>query len=321
MLSRGTCILGGNRVENIVLVSHGGMAEGVKVSLEMIVGKQQNIHTVSLRPDGDNIQFENELSEKMKALNGSTLIIADLLGGTPCNVAVKNYLNTEDVEIIAGMTLSIVIEAVVNQQVSVKELVCLAKENIVDVKAGMNKAEKDITEASLETELSNFSEYAGQANIVNTRIDERLIHGQVAGIWSTSLDTQRIIVANDEAALDPLQKSSLRMAAPTSMRLSVLPVAEAAENICAGKYGKQRLFLLFKNPTDVLRYLDAGGPIETVNVGNMSYKEGAREVTKSIQVLEAEEAIFEALASKGVKVTAQLVPNDPAIDFMKKLRS
>ncbi|WP_082266013.1 PTS mannose/fructose/sorbose transporter subunit IIAB [Enterococcus crotali] len=321
MLSRGTCILGGNRVENIVLISHGGMAEGVKVSLEMIVGQQQNIHTVSLRPDGDNIQFENELNEKMKALNGSTLIIADLLGGTPCNVAVKNYLNTEGVEIIAGMTLSIVIEAVVNQQVSIKELVCLAKENIVDVKAGMNKAEKDITEASLETELSNFSEYAGQANIVNTRIDERLIHGQVAGIWSTSLDTQRIIVANDEAALDPLQKSSLRMAAPTSMRLSVLPVAEAAENICAGKYGKQRLFLLFKNPTDVLRYLDAGGSIETVNVGNMSYKEGAREVTKSIQVLEAEEAIFETIASKGVNVTAQLVPNDPAIDFMKKLRS
>ncbi|MGX7264761.1 PTS mannose/fructose/sorbose transporter subunit IIAB [Enterococcus crotali] len=308
-------------MENIVLISHGGMAEGVKVSLEMIVGQQQNIHTVSLRPDGDNIQFENELNEKMKALNGSTLIIADLLGGTPCNVAVKNYLNTEGVEIIAGMTLSIVIEAVVNQQVSIKELVCLAKENIVDVKAGMNKAEKDITEASLETELSNFSEYAGQANIVNTRIDERLIHGQVAGIWSTSLDTQRIIVANDEAALDPLQKSSLRMAAPTSMRLSVLPVAEAAENICAGKYGKQRLFLLFKNPTDVLRYLDAGGSIETVNVGNMSYKEGAREVTKSIQVLEAEEAIFETIASKGVNVTAQLVPNDPAIDFMKKLRS
>ncbi|WP_429948332.1 PTS mannose/fructose/sorbose transporter subunit IIAB [Enterococcus sp. AZ101] len=321
MLSRGTCIIGGNQVENIVLISHGGMAEGVKVSLEMIVGQQEHVHTVSLRPDGDNIQFENELKRKMKALNGSTLIIADLLGGTPCNVAVKNYLETEDVEIIAGMTLSIVIEAVVNQQVSIAELVCLAKENIVDVKVGMDKAEKEITAANLETELSNFSEYAGKANIVNARIDERLIHGQVAGIWSTSLDTQRIIVANDEASSDPLQKSSLRMAAPSSMRLSVLPVAEAAENIRSGKYGKQRLFLLFKNPTDVLRFIEAGGMIKTVNVGNMSYKEGAREVTKSIQVLEEEEAIFETIFSKGVNVTAQLVPNDPTIDFMKKLRS
>nr|WP_225583251.1 PTS mannose/fructose/sorbose transporter subunit IIAB [Enterococcus faecalis] len=296
------------------------MAEGVKVSLEMIVGRQEHVHTVSLRPDSDNLQFEKELNEKMKALNGTTLIIADLLGGTPCNVATKNYLNVDGVEIIAGMTLSVVIEAVVNQQASIKELVCLAQENIVDVKAGMNQAEQEISEASKEKELSNYSQYAGKENIVNTRIDERLIHGQVAGIWATSLSTQRIIVANDEAATDPLQKSSLRMAAPSSMRLSVLGVEAAAKNIQSGKYGKQRLFLLFKNPKDVLRFIEAQGPIKTVNVGNMSYKEGAREVTKSIQVLPEEEQIFETIASKGVTVTAQLVPNDPVVDFMKKLR-
>lgn len=307
-------------MENIVLISHGSMAEGVKVSLEMIVGRQEHVHTVSLRPDSDNLQFEKELNEKMKALNGTTLIIADLLGGTPCNVATKNYLNVDGVEIIAGMTLSVVIEAVVNQQTSIKELVCLAQENIVDVKAGMNQAEQEISEASKEKELSNYSQYAGKENIVNTRIDERLIHGQVAGIWSTSLSTQRIIVANDEAATDPLQKSSLRMAAPSSMRLSVLGVEAAAKNIQSGKYGKQRLFLLFKNPKDVLRFIEAQGPIKTVNVGNMSYKEGAREVTKSIQVLPEEEQIFETIASKGVTVTAQLVPNDPVVDFMKKLR-
>ena len=307
-------------MENIVLISHGSMAEGVKVSLEMIVGRQEHVHTVSLRPDSDNLQFEKELNEKMKALNGTTLIIADLLGGTPCNVATKNYLNVDGVEIIAGMTLSVVIEAVVNQQASIKELVCLAQENIVDVKAGMNQAEQEISEASKEKELSNYSQYAGKENIVNTRIDERLIHGQVAGIWLTSLSTQRIIVANDEAATDPLQKSSLRMAAPSSMRLSVLGVEAAAKNIQSGKYGKQRLFLLFKNPKDVLRFIEAQGPIKTVNVGNMSYKEGAREVTKSIQVLPEEEQIFETIASKGVTVTAQLVPNDPVVDFMKKLR-
>ena len=307
-------------MENIVLISHGSMAEGVKVSLEMIVGRQEHVHTVSLRPDSDNLQFEKELNEKMKALNGTTLIIADLLGGTPCNVATKNYLNVDGVEIIAGMTLSVVIEAVVNQQASIKELVCLAQENIVDVKAGMNQAEQEISESSKEKELSNYSQYAGKENIVNTRIDERLIHGQVAGIWSTSLSTQRIIVANDEAATDPLQKSSLRMAAPSSMRLSVLGVEAAAKNIQSGKYGKQRLFLLFKNPKDVLHFIEAQGPIKTVNVGNMSYKEGAREVTKSIQVLPEEEQIFETIASKGVTVTAQLVPNDPVVDFMKKLR-
>ncbi|MDQ8500909.1 PTS sugar transporter subunit IIB [Enterococcus faecium] len=307
-------------MQNIILISHGSMAEGVKASLEMIVGKQDHVHVVALTPDGDNRQFEEELLKKMKALNGSSLIIADLLGGTPCNVALSNYLESENVEIIAGMSLPLVIEATLNSTATVKELI-QATTGIVDVKQKMKQTEIE-KEPSLPMDNSQLYEaYKGKENIVNVRIDERLIHGQVAGIWAPSLHTQRIIVINDEAAADTLQKSSLRMAAPTSMRLSVLSVESAAKNIRSGKYGKQRLFLVFKNPTDVLRYLKAGGKLTHVNVGNMSYKEGSKDITKSIQVLEEEIDVFESIAAMDINVTAQLVPNDPVIDFMDKLRN
>ncbi|MGI8168523.1 PTS mannose/fructose/sorbose transporter subunit EIIAB [Enterococcus faecium] len=308
-------------MQNIILISHGSMAEGVKASLEMIVGKQDHVHVVALTPDGDNRQFEEELLKKMKALNGSSLIIADLLGGTPCNVALSNYLESENVEIIAGMSLPLVIEATLNSTATVKELIQAATTGIVDVKQKMKQTEIE-KEPSLPMDNSQLYEaYKGKENIVNVRIDERLIHGQVAGIWAPSLHTQRIIVINDEAAADPLQKSSLRMAAPTSMRLSVLPVESAAKNIRSGKYGKQRLFLVFKNPTDVLRYLKAGGKLTHVNVGNMSYKEGSKDITKSIKVLEEEIDVFESIAAMDINVTAQLVPNDPVVDFMDKLRN
>ncbi|EME3496685.1 PTS sugar transporter subunit IIB [Enterococcus faecium] len=308
-------------MQNIILISHGSMAEGVKASLEMIVGKQDHVHVVALTPDGDNRQFEEELLKKMKALNGSSLIIADLLGGTPCNVALSNYLESENVEIIAGMSLPLVIEATLNSTATVKELIQAATTGIVDVKQKMKQTEIE-KEPSLPKDNSQLYEaYKGKENIVNVRIDERLIHGQVAGIWAPSLHTQRIIVINDEAAADSLQKSSLRMAAPTSMRLSVLPVESAAKNIRSGKYGKQRLFLVFKNPTDVLRYLKAGGKLTHVNVGNMSYKEGSKDITKSIKVLEEEIDVFESITAMDINVTAQLVPNDPVVDFMDKLRN
>lgn len=308
-------------MQNIILISHGSMAEGVKASLEMIVGKQDHVHVVALTPDGDNRQFEEELLKKMKALNGSSLIIADLLGGTPCNVALSNYLESENVEIIAGMSLPLVIEATLNSTATVKELIQAATTGIVDVKQKMKQTEIE-KEPSLPKDNSQLYEaYKGKENIVNVRIDERLIHGQVAGIWAPSLHTQRITVINDEAAADSLQKSSLRMAAPTSMRLSVLPVESAAKNIRSGKYGKQRLFLVFKNPTDVLRYLKAGGKLTHVNVGNMSYKEGSKDITKSIKVLEEEIDVFESIAAMDINVTAQLVPNDPVVDFMDKLRN
>ncbi|EPN9617348.1 PTS mannose/fructose/sorbose transporter subunit IIAB [Enterococcus faecium] len=308
-------------MQNIILISHGSMAEGVKASLEMIVGKQDHVHVVALTPDGDNRQFEEELLKKMKALNGSSLIIADLLGGTPCNVALSNYLESENVEIIAGMSLPLVIEATLNSTATVKELIQAATTGIVDVKQKMKQTEIE-KEPSLPMDNSQLYEaYKGKENIVNVRMDERLIHGQVAGIWAPSLHTQRIIVINDEAAADTLQKFSLRMAAPTSMRLSVLPVESAAKNIRSGKYGKQRLFLVFKNPTDVLRYLKAGGKLTHVNVGNMSYKEGSKDITKSIKVLDEEIDVFESIAAMDINVTAQLVPNDPVIDFMDKLRN
>lgn len=308
-------------IQNIILISHGSMAEGVKASLEMIVGKQDHVHVVALTPDGDNRQFEEELLKKMKALNGSSLIIADLLGGTPCNVALSNYLESENVEIIAGMSLPLVIEATLNSTATVKELIQAATTGIVDVKQKMKQTEIE-KEPSLPMDNSQLYEaYKGKENIVNVRMDERLIHGQVAGIWAPSLHTQRIIVINDEAAADTLQKSSLRMAAPTSMRLSVLPVESAAKNIRSGKYGKQRLFLVFKNPTDVLRYLKAGGKLTHVNVGNMSYKEGSKDITKSIKVLDEEIDVFESIVAMDINVTAQLVPNDPVIDFMDKLRN
>ncbi|GAB2025029.1 PTS mannose/fructose/sorbose transporter subunit IIAB [Lactovum odontotermitis] len=306
-------------MKNIVLISHGPMAEAVKTSLEMIVGRQDHVHAVTMPAYGDNLQFEHDLKEKIRTLEGEKLIIADLLGGSPCNTALKNYAEDKEISVIAGMTLPMVLEVVMNDGVRANELIEVGRSSIVDVKEQLQAVESAKTEEKVD--LAEFLDYKGKADLVNVRIDERLIHGQVAGIWAASLNTQRIIVANDEAAADELQKSSLRMAAPASIRLSVLPVEAAAQNINSGKYGMQRIFLLFKNPADVLKFIKAGGRLTTVNVGNMSYKEGAKEITRSIKVMPQEEEIFKEIFSSGVKITAQLVPNDPVIDLMDKLNS
>lgn len=303
---------------DVVLMSHGDMARGVKSSLEMLAGKQEHVYTVSLPEGGDDLQFENELKALMATLPGEVLLIADLLGGTPCNVALRNYGENENVSIIAGLSLPLALEAVLEPDKPVNELVKSARNSTVDVK-NQFKETKENTVATATMDPTFYAQYAGKANIVNARIDERLIHGQVAGIWSSTLKTQRIIVANDDAAADTIQKSALRMAAPPSMRLSVLPVETAAENIQAGKYGEQRIFLIFKNPSDVERYLKSGGKLEAVTVGNMSFKDGAREVTRSIQVTTQDENAFNEINAEGVIITSQMVPDDTAIDFMKKL--
>lgn len=304
-------------MKNIILVSHGLLAEGVKSSLEMIAGKQPNLYTISLTPDSDNLQFGEELENMMGTLSGKTIIIADLLGGTPANVSLQKYMDNPDVEIMSGLSLPVALECVLGGDRAPGAILASAKETMVDLKASAEAVVQ--APDSLEDDLTMYNAYAGKANIVNARIDERLIHGQVAGIWSSSLKTQRLMVINDAAAANAMQKSSLRMAAPKSMRLSVLTVQDAVININAGKYGNQRLFLIFKNPDDVLKFIELGGKLERLTVGNMSFETGNREITKNIYITKEEEHVFKAISDSGVHVTAQLVPNEPATDFMKKL--
>ena len=91
-------------------------------------------------------------------------------------------------------------------------------------------------------------EFEGMPGIVAIRIDDRLIHGQVVAYWSNSLKLTRIMVANDDVAVDDMRKSVLRMAAPAGIKTSIIPVERAAKQILEGKYAGQRVFLIVNKP-------------------------------------------------------------------------
>ena len=156
--------------------------------------------------------------------------------------------------------------------------------------------------------------------IVGCRIDGRLIHGQVANLWTTKLNVSRIMVIDDEVAQNDIEKSGLKLSTPPGVKLSILPVAKAAENILAGKYDSQRLFIVARKPDRFLRLIEAGVQLETLNVGNMSQSDETRAITRSINVVDADVEDFNKIHEKGVKITSQMVPNDTAEDFMKLLK-
>ncbi|MCI1894931.1 MAG: PTS sugar transporter subunit IIB [Lactobacillus sp.] len=155
--------------------------------------------------------------------------------------------------------------------------------------------------------------------IIASRIDGRLVHGQVANLWTTKLQASRIIVVDDEASKDKIQKSGLRMAAPMSVRLSVLDADTAADHINAGKYDSQRVFVVAKRPATFLKLVQKGVPIKELNVGNMSQTNETKSVSKSINVVQEDIDAFHELDKAGVKLTAQMVPADDSHDFLPML--
>ncbi|WP_288761500.1 PTS system mannose/fructose/N-acetylgalactosamine-transporter subunit IIB [uncultured Lacticaseibacillus sp.] len=156
--------------------------------------------------------------------------------------------------------------------------------------------------------------------IIATRIDGRLVHGQVANLWTTKLQATRIMVVDDKVSQSQIEKSGLRMATPAGVRLSVLDVDTAADHILNHKYDSQRVFIVAKGPAPLLALINKGVGIDSINVGNMSQTDDTKHITKSINVLDSDVADFKELQSKGVKLTAQMVPGDESQDFMSLLK-
>lgn len=146
--------------------------------------------------------------------------------------------------------------------------------------------------------------------IIHIRIDDRLIHGQVATRWSTGLGVGRIMVANDEVAADSMQKGILRMVAPPGIATSIISKEKAATNILAEKYATQKVLMVLKNPMDALDLMDRGLEIKEINVGNMAKREGTVQIKKSISITEEEYKAFKELLNRGVKLTARMVPDE-----------
>lgn len=155
--------------------------------------------------------------------------------------------------------------------------------------------------------------------IKNIRIDERLIHGQVATMWTNSLKASRIMVVGDDVVHDDIQKMALKAAVPSGVRLSILTAEGASKRILSGKYEDQRVFMLVKTPKYLKQLLDSGVPIDKVNVGNMSSREGSKQVKKSVSVTEQDVEDFKYLNEHGVNLIAQMVPSEDPVKFMKLL--
>ena len=106
------------------------------------------------------------------------------------------------------------------------------------------------------------------------RIDDRLIHGQVATVWSKEANAQRIIICSDEVAKDQIRKTLLLQVGPPGVKVSVVDVAKAVRVYNNPKYEKDTVFFLYTCPQDVLRMAEAGVPIKSVNIGGMAFKTG-----------------------------------------------
>lgn len=156
--------------------------------------------------------------------------------------------------------------------------------------------------------------------VVMSRVDERLVHGQVIASWSKIHAIKSILVIDDQLAKDAFMSTVLSMAAPSGVKVELITAAQAAERIAKeGMDEGANTMLLFKSPRYALELVERGVKLRELNIGNMGAGPARKAISKNVYATPAETDLFRTLISKGVDVYLQMVQQEPRIPIEQKL--
>ena len=141
-------------------------------------------------------------------------------------------------------------------------------------------------------------------NIVWTRIDDRLVHGQVMTLWVQQTSATEVVIVDDAVAKDAFIQMIMKSSMPARISLKVFGLADAVDYLNGEDDGK-RVLILVKTPGTLVSL-----PLESVNVGGIGAKAGRKTLYKNISTSEAENQDLRNLVDKGIKVFFQVVVSD-----------
>jgi PTS system N-acetylgalactosamine-specific IIB component len=149
-----------------------------------------------------------------------------------------------------------------------------------------------------------------EPNIVMVRVDNRLIHGQVATQWTSTVGANLLLVANDDVAKSKMRQNLMNMAAPQGVATRYFSIQKTIDVIHKAA-PRQHIMIIVETPEDALRLVEGGVPIKKLNIGNMHMSEGKRQVATTVAVNDEDVAAFRSLQDHGVELEIKRVPTTP----------
>jgi len=144
------------------------------------------------------------------------------------------------------------------------------------------------------------------------RIDNRLIHGQIIETWLPYTGAEVVVVANDELSKDALQQEIMSLAIPhsvTSVFVGIDDLSAKIEFLVSQNSGS--VIILFSNCSDAKKAYDRGFCFASLNIGNVHYSPGKKQISPSVALSDDDEHCLKVLSRKGVELDFRCVPNDP----------
>ncbi|EOZ5988408.1 PTS sugar transporter subunit IIB [Enterococcus faecium] len=146
------------------------------------------------------------------------------------------------------------------------------------------------------------------------RVDHRLLHGQVAFSWTSTLSVDCILIADDDTAKNDLKKSAMKLAKPNGVKLVIKTVDKAIESLNEGVTDKYNLFIVVANIESAEKLISGYPEIKQLNLGGTLPSKDKVNISKVISITENERALLKKMIRQGVDINIQMVPSDTKIN-------
>ncbi len=154
-------------------------------------------------------------------------------------------------------------------------------------------------------------------SIVLTRVDFRLIHGQVIARWVKQCDVNEIVTIDSALSSDEFMQNVFKMAAPKGVKIRILSVEEAVKAQQNDEFEKNRVMILFKSVQELNNAVQAGLKLKEVQIGGLGGGPGRKAVNNAITLDRTDADTLLALEKMGINIYLQTTPDYPSETLQK----
>ena len=306
-------------MKKFMVASHARLATGYQSTIDLFAGSDHQITYVSAYVD--EVDLDQEVTNFISSISDDdqAVIFTDLFGGSVNQKFVIAAQNKTNIFVVAGMNLPVILEIILSPDHFTRDVIdsliangrtAMQQVYLIDEEAGEEARPKETAPAVQQGQAIQVNQNTGIIDAL--RVDERLIHGQIAMVWSRALNLDGIVVANDEAAENELQKKALKMAVPNGIKVIIKTLDDSVTLLKDKRASDMKLLVLVRTIGDALflaKQLDNIGYLNIGNVGK-SVQGDKQTLTKFVMLTTDELTNLKELVKVYPETALQNLPSD-----------
>lgn len=299
-------------MKGLIIATHGQLSIGLKDAANLITGMGDRIVALSLNREDNLDDFEKKFLETLSEYSSTgALVLVDMVGGSPYNVALK-YIDSHNIHVIAGANLMMTIEVLSSlDNLSIKELSAHAKRVGRESVQNFPTTEDELITSSDEV----VEDYGTGGKITFARVDHRLIHGQVITKWSKIAQADTIIIVDDALYKDEAMAGIYRSASPAGIEVIIAPSEVIAYAQANNTLPSGNVMLLFKDVEGVSKAYAEGLRLEKLQLGGIPNDGKKKMVFTAVSLSEGDVEKLDKVQEIGTKIDLQVVPEERGISY------